>query len=640
VLSTLLILSLSCGPFACDETTEPDPIEVRIDAECDNVNPHYCMLPWPSSRYLTPDDSTETGWRVDYPPDAFPLNTRLDPFDTGPYNRFDGFPPSAQILTLFDAPVDGANLPSHLDYDASVAAGSPTVVLDMATGQRVAHFAEFDVNYDDPSKILLYIRPATRLLENRRYAVAIRDLQYADGGDVGASEVFAALRDGVVTTSALVEGRRDSFEELFTALDDAGVPREGLIQAWDFHTASGASIWGDMLAMRDDALERVGDDGLGCNVTMVTDDYDASTLRRIDGTVTVPLYLDSASTPSNMVRDEDGRPVYQGDVEVPFIAVIPNSLAGAEPGRIMTMGHGFFDSAEVVPAFSGYADDYGVVLAGTDWWGLCGDDALGAAIAVSNLSLFPEIPERLMQAYVNHMVLQRSLAGVCTEQEAFQIDGETAYDPEQNYFWGISLGAILGTSLMALSPEVDRGTLTVGAANFSMMQSRSAAFGDLELVYSAWYEDRVDREFYWSVIGQLFEMVDPVTYAPHLLDDPLPGSPANQVLYQVSRGDELVCNIASDMAVRTAGLELITPTPHDIWGVNEAAATPYDGSAVQYWDAGVPDPPVGNEPPDFDWGDAAHIAPIGAASAEAQMDEFLRPGGLVTNQCEGICDLD
>ena len=45
---------------------------------------------------------------------------------------------------------------------------------------------------------------------------------------------------------------------------------------------------------------------------------------------------------------------------------------------------------------------------------------------MSNLSLFPVIPERLMQAYVNTIVLQRSLTGACTADEAFQIDGALA----------------------------------------------------------------------------------------------------------------------------------------------------------------------------------------------------------------------
>ncbi len=635
---------VGCDPAGDDDDSAdpgPDPIHVDIDAECDNVNPLYCMLPWPSSRYLEADDTTNTGWRLAYEPEAFPMNINDDAFDVEPYARFDGFPPSAQILTLFDKPVDASTLPPWSNYDASLEDGSPTVLLDMESGERVAHFAEFDVRAEYDSEILLYIRPAKRLDEDRRYAVAIRDLEYTDGTPVEASEVFAALRDGVITDAEQVEARRPGFEEMFTALETAGVAREHLIQAWDFRTASGEAIWGDLLFMRDDAMDRLDADGGGCTVTEVQDEYNEEYYRRIDGTITVPLYMDSPYAPASLVRDADGNPSYQGDYEVAFVAYIPRSLAepGADPGRLMTYGHGFFGSEDEVGTgwLRDQANTYGFVTTGTDWDGMSEYDVAPAAAALANVSEFPHVTQRLMQGVINFLALTRTVAGLCWEDPAFQVNGQTAFDPTELYYMGMSQGSIMGATTMALSQDIERAVLNVGAANYPLMESRSQNFDEFELIYSAWYTERIDREFYWSVMGSLWEQSDPITYLPHLISDPLPGSPAKKILYQIGQYDSQVCNIASDVAARTAGFTEVRPANHDIWGLEEASPGTddgFDGSAIQYWYCNDPESPPGNEPPSST---EAHECVRRTETAQIQTDRFLRSEGVVINPCGGEC---
>ena len=628
---------------ACDgEDPGPDPIHVAIDAECDNLNPDYCMLPWPSSRFLVEDASTATGWRVDYDPEAFELNNRSDPFDVGPYNSQDGFPASAQIITLFSAPIADAELPHHWDMDASLADGCPTVLLDMETGERVAHFAEFDAQFEYPAEIMLYIRPAQRLEENHHYGVAIRGLEYDEGGAVEPSEVFAALRDGVITDSDQVEARRDGFEALFTALEADGVDRASLIQAWDFHTGSGEVLWGDLVAIRDDAVERFGD-GIAIDVIYDDVDYNEHIYRRIEGTFTAPTYLDDPDPPSLLARDADGNPQYQQDWDYPFLALIPRSLAepGAQPGRVLAFGHGFFGT--MTEAESGYleafADEHGFVLVATNWVGMSTTDSGYAASALVDLSQFPTIVERTMQGVINQILVPQALTGVGSLMEEFQVEGQLVFDPDEVYFMGISQGAIMGTTVMALTPYVDRGVLNVGAAIYPVLQSRSTNFGPFELIFSAYYEERIDREFYWSLMGHQWDRIEPITFLPHLLADPLPGTGTKKILYQVALNDDQVCNVASDIAIRTAGLEQMLPSSHEIWGVPVASDLPFDGSVAQYWTCGEADVPAGNIPADDESNDA-HQCPRRAASGQAQINAFLHPDGVVTNPCDGACDPD
>ena len=83
------------------------------------------------------------------------------------------FSASAPMLMAFPNSVDSSNLVHYLAYEDSVTDVSPTIIIDMDNGGRVAHFAEIDVPEPEPaSSQTLYIRPAQRLLPGTRYAGA------------------------------------------------------------------------------------------------------------------------------------------------------------------------------------------------------------------------------------------------------------------------------------------------------------------------------------------------------------------------------------------------------------------------------------------------------------------------------------
>jgi len=215
------------------------------------------------------------------------------------------------------------------------------------------------------------------------------------------------------------------------------------------------------------------------------------------------------------------------------------------------------------------------------------------------------------------------------------VGGHTVFDPDTPMYFGGSGGAINGTATLALSPDWERGLLHVGGGVWPLLQGRSTAFEPFEMVYSGWYTHRIDRELYWSVMGHLWEQVDAVTYAPHLLADPLPGCEPKQVLYQLGVNDSLVSNVASDIVLRTARLPLIRPSAREVWGLEDAPATPIAGSAAQYWDLGVTAIPAGNTPP---VNNDVHYGVRETLSCMAQMEAFLKPGGQVIDACDGPCD--
>ena len=70
--------------------------------------------------------------------------------------------------------------------------------------------------------------------------------------------MFRALRDNTLTDNAAIEARRESMEDIFAILEDAGVPREELYLAWDFNIASVENITERMLHIRDEAFAGPG----------------------------------------------------------------------------------------------------------------------------------------------------------------------------------------------------------------------------------------------------------------------------------------------------------------------------------------------------------------------------------------------
>src|SRR5690242_3275450 len=115
---------------------------LSVQANCNPLGGNHCMTPWPSSVFEVADPSTATGRRLAIPQGALPTNSDGISVDPTEWNLADGFSPAAPIVLSFPGGVSLDGLPRQDHMDTSVTPDTPTVILDMTTGQLVPHFAE------------------------------------------------------------------------------------------------------------------------------------------------------------------------------------------------------------------------------------------------------------------------------------------------------------------------------------------------------------------------------------------------------------------------------------------------------------------------------------------------------------------
>jgi len=612
---------------------------------CNPLGVNHCMTPWPSSAFEVDDATSATGRRLALTEDALPHNMSDYPVDPTIWNWADGFSAAAPIVMSFDGGVSPDNLvdPDHIAD--SLGDASPTVIVDMTTGEKVAHFAELDVPAaDTPDHQALYLRPVQRLTGGHRYAVALRKtLKRQDGADLPVPPGMQALLDGTITSHPLLEAMRARFPDVLSALAAAGVSKDQILVAWDFTVASDEFVRRDATTARDRAIAALDANTQTFKINADAPVDDGSVIaRRIDGTFDAPLFLtnDGQFLPGTVLaRDGDGLPVFQKMYRAPFTAIVPAcAYTAAQPVGMIIYGHGLLgDSGQVASgAVRSTAADLCMVVVGTDMRGMSTMDIGAVGRALENLTHSDEVMEVLVQGIVNHIALERAARTVFAQQlfiDAANGD-KVLVDPTKVYYYGLSQGGIFGGSFMAYDPFVTRGVLGVGAANYSLMLERSADWPQYKIILNGNYPDPLDDVLAINLMQNRWDKTEPSGIANVVLDGTATGVPPKQILLQIALGDEQVPNIASEWEARTMGLPVLTPSAKTgTFGLTEVAGPIADGSALVYYDGGAPLPPITNVPaPDTGQHDLTRNQP----AAKREMADFYATG-IVQDECNGAC---
>ncbi len=627
------------GTTTSSDTTTSSTTSEPLRDECDPLVPTACLLPFPSTRYLADDAKMPTGKHVFFAEGTLPNMQNGKPMPGDGFTQIDGFSPGLAPFThVPGATIQGLPDPDHIDQ--SLADDCPTVLLDASTGKRVPHFAELDMSGDDDARRVLYVRPVVRLSDATRYIVAIRHVKDAAGNDIAATPAFAAFRDGTSFDHPSIEPRRALYDDIFAKLEAAGVDKKDLQIAWDYTTASKENITGPAVKMRDDALAIVGAAGPAYVLDEIMDKPEDGIARRIEGHMTVPLYLKSADPDPDgrLVLGDDGLPTQNGTADYPFTVIIPDVCTTGTPCPLVQYGHGLLGGRGEVGsgAVHDFITKYGYVAFATDWIGMAGDDSstLANIVAAGDMGKFAVTPERTLQGFLNAILAMRMMSGGFVTDPEATFAGQPAIDPSQRFYYGNSQGGIFGAALMTLHVDVTRGILGVPGMPYNLLLHRSQDFGTFFFILRNTFPDPVDQNIVLDLVQTLWDRGEPDGYVPYMRgDNRLPNTPDKDVLIHVAIGDHQVSPLGAHVMARALGARSMKPAIRPIFGVEEADM-PYEGSAIVEFDFGLPPAPITNTP--MMEGDDPHGKVRKLPEAQAQMDAFLRTGKVIAT-CDGPC---
>jgi hypothetical protein len=442
-------------------------------------------------------------------------------------------------------------------------------------------------------------------------------------------------------------------EDDLDALARAGIERDDLQLAWDFHTASRESLSQRMLHVRDDALAGLGDAAPAFKVTAVTPNSDADVALRIDGTFTVPNYLTGDGSPGSRFHYDTPNgapPAGEPDavpsknpqhptLQAPFVCIVSKATAaGNQPAHLVEYGHGLLGDPHEIDAGNvrAFANEHNVFVCATAWAGMSEPDVPNAIAALNDISLFPTVVDRLQQGVLNQIFLGRLMTragGLSNLGQLRRADGTLMIDTSHLDYDGNSQGGIMGLMLTAVSPDIERAVLGVPGMNYSLLLPRSKDWATYESVLKPAYPNDLDRTFIVSLLQMLWDRGEGAGYARHVTKDPYEGTQAKPVLLHVAFGDAQVSELGAFVEARTLGIPIQKPLTapgrsrevEQGWGM-DALEYPSDGSGIVVWDSGAAPIPIPDVAPT---GRDPHEDPRADPKARQQKAAFLFDDTLI-----------
>jgi hypothetical protein len=655
LLALVALFVVLPGAASCSSTADdpaaplvvPDGCQPLLAEPGGEPTTGACLVPYPSDFHRVADARSATGFRLGLRGAARPKLQSGAENDVHDVVAMDGASLIPTIVGGLAGELVRDGLPGVLeDPTRSASPESSTLVLEVDSGVLVPHYADL-VDRHDGTHTPIVLRTFAPLKPRTRYVVAIRGAHLAASDGSGATAElapapagFQRLRDGTGRSDAALAPLVAHYEDgIFLPLVRAGVARERLQLAWDFTTGSKEQPIADMLRVRELTLAWLASNEPSVRVTSTrAGTGNIATIVNLE--VTAPLFLDQRGAGGHLVHDPAGQVVQNGTTTFPLVVVIPVAIRdGNQPAHVIAIGHGFFgNTSELEGAASrAIADKTSSILIGTDWWGMSKDDLATVADSISTSPAHvADFAQRVHQGMANWLVALAAIRGPATKlAELRRVSMEPLYDPSFIGFFGASQGHILGGTLAALA-DFPRIVLNVGGGGFTHCMPRSLNFGPFSLLLGLAFQDPLVVQSYVAMMQRALDGIDPISYAPHVLASPLPGSPADRrVLLQIGLGDPAVPNVASFLHARALGIPLAMPSLAPVFGlasVNDADAPSsltvfdYHVDTTGYAEGHPISPNLVH--------DTVRLNP----AALRQLAGFLAPGGTIKHTCDGACD--
>lgn len=252
---------------------------------------------------------------------------------------------------------------------------------------------------------------------------------------------------------------------------------------------------------------------------------------------------------------------------------------------------------------SAEANEYGYVLAATDWIGLSEyDEPTVIVMLLDSFTDFSLVPDRLHQGMLNTLVLNKLLT-----QSAFTTDPNVVFgghsaistNASEWFYTGNSQGGIMGSLYAAVSTEVTRSVLGVAGGPYSLLLPRSTDFAALFDILKLRYPRSVDRMGVLALIQALWDRMDPAGWANYVTNPspPLPNTPSHRAIWHYGMGDAQVSWLGAHALALSSGAVMFASQPsvgneslgHFSFVPDDAVLT--TGNAIVGFDYGFPTVP-------------------------------------------------
>lgn len=596
--------------------------------DCDPINPDLCAMPWPTNRFLEPDDSSPRGALFFVFSNALPSNRMDQLIETQNLGFHDGYSPSTPIHVFLER-FDTSGLPDEDDLEASLAEDARFMLFridEQGELTRLAYWIEAE-SVDANTRVTL--RPARWLEPGGRYAVVARRLRTNDGLPVPPPPAFVALRDGATEGTGLAR-RQPSFNEVLALLQGEGLDPGEFVVAWDFLVADA-----DILSAR---LRSMVETTLATPVRFTTTStvYDGGGLDvRLEGTFRCPDFLGPGVVQDRpfrvLVSGPEEVPQPTGELDVPFRIFLPGETIRASTSTtgapIVQLGLPPFSELPLAdldgldPSLLAFTRSGPYVVAASPWPGLDPPSAPVWSEAASNAGLYRVPAEQLLQAVVQQVQFSRVLTRILGEIP--WVDSHEA-DVSRIDLLAFGLTAGPASAVAALSPEVGRTVLVRPQLDIPLSATRTRRLNRDLADLSTAYGGSAPAQLALAAAQLFFDEAHPQAFLDELR--------TRDLLVTLVQGDHEATHLEGERWARSLQAPALTPFADRPLQRLDGAPAPYQGSAVVLFDLGVDLPAPGPNVPDGqDPGPDLFDSP----AHRALLRNFFDNGGRV--DCEGPC---
>lgn len=545
LLATLMVLSIS----------------THASQTCHPLAVTTCAMPFPSNFYTRADNQSPTGLVIDLKGTLFSAEAEAQVQDLASPDIFaanHGFSVAAPIMLEVGQDFDNQSIP--LD------GGNSVKVFNLSTGAEVPiRPARYQYALDDrfaEKAHIIEIFPRSRFEFSQNYiALVTRDLTDNNGNAIAPVAGMTSLQQQPENYPQLA-GSLDKIQQL-------GIDPNQVVTFTEFTT-------------RD---ESNNNQGLFDLVDIVmADDHPVRNLK----TTPINVWPYAASVKGQIrlsdFRQSNGKVDVNandktGDYWADFILMLPMaSRHGSAPVSIY--GHGLGTNKEsmlLTVAYPNAQKGMASLVIDQPNHGSRADDDDGDIRSILNPQQLNRVAGMMTQSTLDMVSVARAIQTSLSDlnvvpgknnwwNRTFYSSGLNSpdIDPERIHYQGTSMGGVLGTSFVAVAPQLNSAFLQVTGVGLSNILTHSTlfdSFGFKNMIPSK--ATAGEAALFMHALQQYVDQSDAINFA-HYIRNPIRGRDARPLIVQYGLGDEVVFNRSTEVLAEIADLPLLNSRIKDV----------------------------------------------------------------------------